>query len=76
MKADDTLDALGLLCPVPIIKTKIRLGEMEAGQVLEVLADDEGFLIDLPAWCQKTGNEFLGIEKEVDFFKGYVRRAR
>lgn len=76
MKADDTLDALGLLCPVPIIKTKIKLAEMTAGQVLEVLADDEGFLIDLPAWCKKTGNEFLGIEKEADYFKGYVRRAR
>lgn len=76
MKADETLDALGLLCPVPIIKTKIKLLEMEKGQVLEVLADDEGFLIDLPAWCKKTGNEFLGTEKEADYFKGYVRRAR
>ncbi|MBI5180547.1 MAG: sulfurtransferase TusA family protein [Nitrospirae bacterium] len=76
MKADDTLDALGLLCPVPIIKTKIMLAEIKVGQVLEVLADDEGFLTDLPAWCQKTGNEFLGIEKEADYFKGYVRRTR
>ena len=76
MKADDTLDALGLLCPVPIINTKIKLAEMAAGQVLEILADAEGFLTDLPAWCQKTGNEFLGIEKEADYFKGYVRRAR
>ncbi len=76
MKADDTLDALGLLCPVPIIKTKIKLLEMEAGKILEVLADDEGFVTDLPAWCKKTGNEFLGIEKEADYFKGYVRRTK
>ncbi len=76
MKADDTLDALGLLCPVPILKTKIMLAEMKVGQVLEVLADDEGFLNDLPAWCRKTGNEFLGIEKEAAYFKGYVRRTK
>ena len=76
MKADGTLDALGLLCPMPIIKTKIKLAEIEIGQILEVLADDEGFVKDLPAWCKKTGNEFLGIEKEADYFKGYIRRAR
>ncbi len=76
MKADGTLDALGLLCPMPIIKTKIKLAEIEIGQILEVLADDEGFVKDLPAWCKKTGNEFLGIEKEADYFKGYIRRTR
>ncbi|MBI5043056.1 MAG: sulfurtransferase TusA family protein [Nitrospirae bacterium] len=76
MKADETIDAIGLLCPVPILKTKMKLQEMETGQVLEVLADDEGFANDLPAWCKKTGNEFLGIEKAENYFKGYVRRTR
>lgn len=76
MKADDTVDAIGLNCPVPILKTKMRLLEMEIGQVLEVCADDEGFMRDLPAWCQKTGQEFLGAEKENDYFKCYVRRKK
>lgn len=76
MKADKTLDAIGLSCPMPVVKTKIKLQEMAIGQVSKVLADDDGLVKDLPAWCEKTGNEFLGIGKEADFYKGYVRRLK
>jgi tRNA 2-thiouridine synthesizing protein A len=48
--------------------------EMEIGQVLEVLADDKGIKTDMPAWCESTGNEFLGIEEEDGEYRVYVRK--
>ncbi|MCX7785981.1 MAG: sulfurtransferase TusA family protein [candidate division WOR-3 bacterium] len=74
MKADRTLDCIGLFCPMPIIKTKQELETMKSGEILEIFADDPGFEKDLFHWCQMTGNECLGIEKEGNVIKGYVKK--
>jgi TusA-related sulfurtransferase len=74
MKSDRVLDCIGLFCPMPIIKTNIVLRMMKSGEILEILADDPGFELDLPAWCKTTGNQFLGMEKEGNILKGYVRK--
>jgi tRNA 2-thiouridine synthesizing protein A len=74
MKADATLDCTGLYCPMPIIETTDKMREMEIGQILEVLADDKGIKTDMPAWCESTGNEFLGMEEEDGEYKVYVRK--
>ena len=74
MKADETLDCVGLYCPMPIANTANKLKKLEVGQVLEVLADDEGIKEDMPAWCRTTGNEYLGLEEEKDIIKVYVRK--
>lgn len=74
MKADATLDCTGLYCPMPIIETTDKIRELEIGQVLEILADDRGIKSDMPAWCESTGNEFLGIEEEDGEYKVYVKR--
>ena len=74
MKADATLDCTGLYCPMPIIETRDKMRELETGQVLEVLADDKGIKTDMPAWCDSTGNEFLGIEEEDGEYRVYVRK--
>lgn len=76
MNADEVLDCLGLYCPVPISETAKKIKSVAVGQVLEVLSDDEGIKLDMPAWCKATGNEFLGIEEEDGVFKAYVRRLR
>jgi TusA-related sulfurtransferase len=76
MEADDTLDCVGLYCPMPIAQTAKKLNEMGEGQVLEVLADDEGIKEDMPAWCGITGNEFLGIEEDSGEYKVYVRKSK
>jgi tRNA 2-thiouridine synthesizing protein A len=76
MKADDTLDCIGLYCPMPIHNTASKLKEMKAGQVLEVLADDEGIKEDMPAWCRVTGNEFLGIEEGKGQYKVYIKKSK
>ena len=76
MKADDTLDCMGLYCPMPIYHMANKLKELEPGQVLEILADDEGIKEDAPAWCRTTGNELLGIEEEGGEFKVYVKKSK
>lgn len=76
MKADETLDAYGLLCPMPIVKTALKVKEMLVGQTLEVLASDAGIKEDLPAWCKSTGNEFLGIDEKMGEYRVYIRKLK
>jgi tRNA 2-thiouridine synthesizing protein A len=75
MEADATLDCIGLYCPMPIANAAKKLNEMKEGQVLEVLADDEGIKEDMPAWCKITGNECLGIEESGGEYRAYVRKS-
>ena len=57
--ADQTLDASGLNCPLPILKTKKALNKMDAGQVLEVISTDAGSIKDIEAFCNQTGNKLV-----------------
>ena len=74
MKADQTLDCIGLYCPIPIVKTAARIKEMKIGQVLEVVADDKGIKLDMPAWSRSTGHEFLGVEEKNGEIRVYVKK--
>lgn len=75
MKSDYSLDCMGLYCPMPIVKTAEKFKELKTGEVLEVVADDKGILKDMPAWCETTGQEFLGVEEEGREIKVYVKKA-
>jgi len=76
IKFDKELDCTGLMCPMPIVKTKEELDKLSGGQVLLVLADDYGFQKDMSKWCQMTGNEFFALEKEGNIFKGYIKKKQ
>ena len=65
MSVLETLDARGLLCPLPVIRTQDRIKGLDPGTVLEVLATDAGTIHDIPAWCRVHGHELLSID-EVD----------
>ena len=58
------LDARGLLCPMPVIRTQDRVKDLASGTVLEVLATDPGVLHDIPAWCRVHGHELLDTQRE------------
>ncbi len=60
---------------MPILKTSNKIKEMKPGQVLEVQSDDDGIEKDMPAWCKRTGNEYLGLTKESGEYRVYVRKA-
>ena len=76
MKADKSLDCVGLYCPMPIVKTAEKFKELKPGEVLEVIADDKGIKQDMPAWCKATGHEFLGIEEKDGEFHVFAKKTR
>ncbi len=57
--ADQVLDAKGLNCPLPILRTKKALKDMPTGATLEILATDPGAVKDFEAFCRTTGNELV-----------------
>jgi tRNA 2-thiouridine synthesizing protein A len=62
--ADETLDASGLNCPLPILKTKKALSKMEVGQILDVISTDAGSVKDIEAFCNQTGNKLVSTVEE------------
>ena len=58
-----TLDARGLSCPMPVLKSKKALKALEIGQVLEILSTDPGSMADIPAWTMSTGQELVSSEE-------------
>ncbi|MDH3456937.1 MAG: sulfurtransferase TusA family protein [Gemmatimonadota bacterium] len=58
------LDARGLLCPMPVVKTNKEMKSMAAGEILKVLATDRGSIVDFPAWAEDTGNELIEWHEE------------
>jgi tRNA 2-thiouridine synthesizing protein A len=74
MKSTKVLDAKGLACPMPIVKTKKAMNELEAGQVLEIHATDKGAKNDLAAWAKSGGHEFLHTE-EGDILKFWIKKG-
>ena len=73
MDKDATLDATGQSCPMPIVMMAKKAKEMKSGQILELLSDDVGAAEDVPAWCSRTGNQLVGMEREGKVFKFYVK---
>jgi rhodanese-related sulfurtransferase/TusA-related sulfurtransferase len=75
IKANVVLDAKGLACPMPIVKTKKAMNGLDEGQVLEVLATDKGSKADLKAWAESTGHQYLGTLEEGAVLKHYLRKS-
>ena len=73
-KADHTLDARDLQCPMPILKAKKEIQKLDIGQILEVLSNDPGSKEDFPRWANRTGNEFLGVFDDNGFQRYFVKR--
>lgn len=74
-KVDVTINTLGQLCPMPIILTSKKMKEMKIGEVLEVLSDDAGIKKDMPAWCNSTKNEYIGLLEDNGKYRVYVRKT-
>jgi tRNA 2-thiouridine synthesizing protein A len=70
-----TLDATGLMCPLPVLRARKALKPLPAGAVLEVLATDPGSLKDFPAFCAATGHRLLSSEEGGGLFRFRIERA-
>ncbi|MCQ6274266.1 sulfurtransferase TusA family protein [Bacillus sp. V3B] len=75
MTVDKLLDAKGLACPMPIVKTKKAINELQSGQILEIHTTDKGAVNDLTAWAKSGGHELLKHEEENDVLKFWIKKG-
>ena len=74
MDFDKELDARGLSCPLPILKTKKSLNELTSGQVLKVIATDPGSIKDMQAFANQTGNPLLSTSEEDKTYVFFLKK--
>jgi len=75
MEATQTLDARGLTCPLPILRTKKALNNLQTGELLRVFATDPGSVNDMAAFCQQTGNTLVTSQKSGDGLEFFIRKG-
>lgn len=75
INADVILDAKGLACPMPIVKTKKEMNELAPGKVLEVQATDKGSKADIRAWAESVGHQYLGTLEDGEILKHFLRKS-
>jgi tRNA 2-thiouridine synthesizing protein A len=75
MKPDIVVDASGLFCPAPIIKTSEALRSLDPGGTVEVISDDPAIEFDMPAWCESQGHKIESVTIESDVFRYLVKKA-
>lgn len=73
--ADATLDAQGLNCPLPILKTKKAIKDIDSGQTLEVLSTDPGSVADFASFCKTTGNELLESGEDGGVYRFIIKKG-
>jgi tRNA 2-thiouridine synthesizing protein A len=71
-----TFDASGLRCPMPILKTKKEITEVQIGEILKVVATDIGTKKDFPAWSKRTGHEILELQEADGKFIWFIKRVK
>jgi len=72
---DKYIDLTGMLCPIPVVKVSECLASMDEGEVLEVVADDQGVKADFPALCRSIGCEWLGFTQEGRVVRSFIRKG-
>lgn len=74
MEWDHDLDAIGLLCPLPVLKARKRLLAMQPGQVLRMQADDPAAIVDVPHFCAESGHELVSSAEDGPVQTYLIRR--
>ena len=75
MVYDEKLDALGLLCPLPVLKARKRLIGMADNALLQLVTDDPAAVIDVPHFCKESGHELLKQEKNGTHFTFVIKKV-
>lgn len=75
MEAAKVLDATGMACPMPVVKTKKAIGDINSGEILEVHATDSGAKSDLTAWAKSGGHELVSQTEEDGVLKFWIKKA-
>lgn len=72
---NNILDVRGLNCPLPIVKTRVTLNKMARSEALQVISTDPGFVSDISAFCQQTGNGLVSSIEEDGKFIVLIKKA-
>ena len=75
MEIDETVDACGLDCPLPLLKAKQALNKLESGLVLEVICNDPGAMRDFAAFARQSGNQLLRQEESDGQYTHWLKKA-
>ena len=69
IEATATLDTCGKCCPMPMVETNKAMKKLSEGDVLHIIATDPGTQVDIPSWCDRTGNDLLDAVAENNTFR-------
>lgn len=75
IKADKVLDAKGLACPMPIVRAKKAMENLEVGEVLEIHTTDKGSQNDLTAWSKSSGHELMSDMENDGIFIFWIKKG-
>lgn len=75
MKADITVDAKGLSCPMPIVRAKKAMDGLQSGQIMELVTTDKGAINDFQAWARQNNHELLRMEDENGVLRFLVKKG-
>jgi len=76
IEAANSVDARGSACPGPLLEAKKGVGKVQVGQILEILSNDSGTRVDIPAWAGKVGHEYMGVVEADGYDKHYITRKK
>jgi tRNA 2-thiouridine synthesizing protein A len=74
VEISQSIDARGLSCPMPIVKTAQAVKAIPSGAAVELLATDAGSIKDVAAWCKATGNELVEQTSDGAVYRFVIRR--
>jgi tRNA 2-thiouridine synthesizing protein A len=69
------LDAKGLSCPMPLLKTKKEISKINTGEILQVDGTDPGSRNDIPGWCARFGHKYLGEKEESGYMSFFIEKG-
>jgi tRNA 2-thiouridine synthesizing protein A len=75
MNIKKVVDAKGLACPMPIVRTKKAMAELQSGDILEIHATDKGSVPDLTAWAKSIGHLLIESKEEHGVFVLYIQKG-
>lgn len=75
LQVNRILECEGLACPLPVVRTKKAMDEINRGEVLEVRATDKGSIADLQSWANRTGHQYVGLLEEGGIYRHFIRKG-
>ncbi|MCM3744430.1 sulfurtransferase TusA family protein [Sporosarcina luteola] len=75
MNAAKVLDAKGLACPMPVVRARKTMKEMETGEILEIQTTDKGSRADLTAWAKSGGHEMIDQKEDAGVFTFWIKKG-